>query len=215
MARLPSFDPDESLKDLYLLRHGETTWNRDNRIQGHRDPALSRLGCAQVRTTARHLRGRGIERIFVSDLRRALQSAQIVERVLRVPVTIVPELREIDLGAWEGLTPDQVNRRFRNGYAKWMASPSSVTIPQAEPMQAFRRRVRRCWRRDLVSGQERSILVVTHGGVITALLSHLLRAKFDTLIIGLAINNASLTHVALRGAQVRVEQINHTWHPTR
>lgn len=210
MARLPTL-PEDQLKHLYLMRHGETTWNRSNRIQGHRNPALSRAGRAQVLATARHLRGRGIERIFTSDLRRAMESARIVQRTLGVPLTVLPQLREINLGTWEGLTPDQVNRRFRNGYAKWMADPSNVRIPRAEPHPAFCRRVRRCWKVQLVAGHERQILIVTHGGVIAALLAHLLRAHYDAFIVGLAIDNASLTHVVLHGRQVRVAMINRTW----
>ena len=210
MARLPTISED-ALKHLYLMRHGETTWNRSNRIQGHSNPALSAAGRRQVLQSARHLRGRRIERIFTSDLRRAVESARIAQRVLRVPLTVLPSLREICLGRWEGLTPDQVNRRYREGYAKWMASPGGVRIPRAEPHDAFCARIRRCWREALVRGHEQRILIVTHGGVIAALLAHLLHARYNTLIIGLAIDNASITHVTLHGQRVHVPMINHTW----
>ena len=199
-------------KHLYLMRHGETVWNATNRIQGHRNSPLSAAGRAQVLSTARHLRHRRIERIFTSDLRRATGTAQLVRRYVQAPLTVLPTLREIDLGAWEGLTPDQVDRRFNNGYAKWLASPAHTRIPRAESHGAFCRRVKRCWKHELIAGHEESILVVTHGGVIAALLAHLLRAQYDIFIIGLAIDNASLTHVVLHGALVRVEMINHTWH---
>ena len=210
MARLPTV-PDDSLKHLYLMRHGETTWNRTNRIQGHSDPALSPTGRRQVLESARHLRGLGIERMFASDLRRATESARIVERVVRAPITVVPALREINLGRWEGLTPDQVNRRYREGYAKWMAALGNVRVPGAESHDAFCARIRRCWTQVLVRGHERRILIVTHGGVIAALLAHLLHARYNTLIIGLAIDNASITHVTLYGRRVHVPMINHTW----
>ena len=210
MARLPTI-PDDALKHLYLMRHGETTWNRSNRIQGHSNPPLSLTGRRQVLESARHLRGRGIERIFTSDLRRAMASAGIVERALQAPVTVLPPLREICLGAWEGLTPDQVNRRYHEGYAKWMAAPGSVRVPRAEPHEHFCARIRRCWTQTLIRGHERRILVATHGGVIAALLAHLLHARYNALIIGLAIDNASITHVTLHGKRVHVPMINHTW----
>lgn len=210
MARLPTV-PSEALKHLYLMRHGETTWNRSNRIQGHSNPPLSRTGRRQVLHSARHLRGRGIERMFTSDLRRAAESARLAQQVLQAPITMLPALREISLGAWEGLTPDQVNRRYREGYAKWMAAPGNVRIPQAESHDAFCARIRRCWTQALVRGHEQRILVVTHGGVIAALLAHLLHARYNTLIIGLAIDNASVTHVTLHGRRVHVPMINHTW----
>ena len=210
MARLPTV-PRQELKHLYLMRHGETTWNRANRIQGHRGPGLSVRGRRQVMQSARHLPGRAIERIFTSDLRRAEESAGITHQRLRVPITVLPGLREIGLGAWEGLTPDQVNRRYRDGYAKWMAAPGSVRIPDAEAHAHFCARVRRCWTHELISGHEQSILVVTHGGVIAALLAHLLHARYNALILGLAIDNASITHVTLHGQRVHVPMINHTW----
>ena len=211
MARLPTISGAPP-KHLFLMRHGETTWNSSNRIQGHRDPPLSLKGRRQVQATANHLPHRQIERIFSSDLRRAVATARLVREVVDAPMTVLPTLREIDLGAWEGLTPDQVNRRFNNGYAKWLASPAHTRIPKAETHTAFCRRVERCWRQELIVGHEQTILVSTHGGFIAPLLAYLLHAHYDAFIVGLAIDNASLTHVVLHGAHVRVEMINHTWH---
>ena len=105
---------------LILARHGETDWNRENRFQGHADPPLNDLGREQSAELAARLAGEGIARVYTSPLRRASETAEIVARELGLEVEHLEGLREIDVGAWSGLTRDEVAVRFPDEYALWL-----------------------------------------------------------------------------------------------
>ena len=89
---------------LLLVRHGETDWNADGRLQGHTDRPLSDFGRRQARQLAEELADESLEAIYASDLARARETAEIVGGRLELPVVLEPDLREKDWGTWEGLT---------------------------------------------------------------------------------------------------------------
>ena len=134
---------------LLLVRHGETDWNADGRLQGHTDRPLSDFGRRQARQLADELAGEDLEAIYASDLARARETAEIVGEQLGLPVVLEPDLREKDWGTWEGLTAVERDRVEFVG----------------ESTEAHRERIlhalRRISERHPVGG---SVLVVTHGG---------------------------------------------------
>jgi len=103
---------------LILARHGETDWNRENRFQGHADPPLNDLGREQSAALAASLAEERIARIYTSPLRRAAETAEIVAAALGLDVEHVEGLREIDVGAWSGLTRDEIAASFPDKYAR-------------------------------------------------------------------------------------------------
>jgi broad specificity phosphatase PhoE len=134
--------------ELLLTRHGETDWNRDRRWQGHANPPLNDLGRAQARELAEALHGERLEAIYASDLRRAYETAEIVGARLGLPVTSDPDLREIDVGSWSGLTREQLDGREWDG----------------ETQERHAERVLRAVRRIAEQHPDGRVLVVTHGG---------------------------------------------------
>src|SRR5690348_1398191 len=97
---------------LLLARHGETDWNREGRWQGHADVALNDRGREQARELATQLVNEPIDAIVSSDLRRAHETALIIAEVKRLPVATDAGLREIDVGSWSGLTPEEIEQCF-------------------------------------------------------------------------------------------------------
>jgi broad specificity phosphatase PhoE len=89
---------------LLLVRHGETDWNADGRLQGHTDRPLSEFGRRQARQLAEELAEEKLDAIYASDLSRARETAELVGARLGLPVVVDPDLREKDWGTWEGLT---------------------------------------------------------------------------------------------------------------
>lgn len=197
---------------LILARHAESGFNDRNRIQGHLDSELTARGERQAQWLSKRLALLRIRKIYSSDLGRAMSTTRTVARRLKKPVLKEPRLREIRLGKWEGLTPEEVNVRFKNGYDKWRESPSSMVIPGGETVAGFRRRV--CGGVSRIIERERGgqILLVTHGGVIAALLSQWLSADFDKILLNLRLDNTGLTLVDCIEKKAFVHSINDVSH---
>ncbi|HJQ74049.1 MAG TPA: histidine phosphatase family protein [Gaiellaceae bacterium] len=134
---------------LLLVRHGETDWNADGRLQGQTDRPLSEFGRRQARQLADELAAEELEAIYASDLSRARETAEIVGERLGLPVVLDADLREKDWGTWEGLTSVERERVEFVG----------------ESTQAHQDRILRALRRisERHPGDGR-VLVVTHGG---------------------------------------------------
>ena len=197
---------------LIVARHAESGHNLENRIQGHLDSPLTPRGKRQAESLARRLAKLRIKKIYSSDLGRAMSTTLYISERLKQPILPDSRLREVRLGRWEGLTPDEVNARFRNGYKKWRRSPSRMQIPGGENIAAFRRRVVGAVDRIRRSEKEGPILIMTHGGVIAALLCEWLLADFDKVLLNLKIDNTSLTFVECRSGRMILHDINDTDH---
>jgi broad specificity phosphatase PhoE len=135
---------------ILLARHGETDWNRARRFQGHADNSLNATGRAQARDLAEALAGEGLEAVYTSDLRRAHETAEIVGELLRLPVTVEPDLREIDVGSWSGLTYDQIGERAWDG----------------ETYEAHAERMLRAIDRIVEQHPDARVAVISHGGSV-------------------------------------------------
>ena len=92
---------------LLLVRHGETDWNAEGRLQGHTDRPLSDYGRRQAQALAEELADEPLDALYASDLARARETAEIVGARLGLPVVLEPDLREKNWGTWEGLTPTE------------------------------------------------------------------------------------------------------------
>lgn len=202
------------LTHLIIVRHAESAYNLQNRIQGHHDSLLTPKGRRQAkRLGLRIFKKYAIDRIYSSDLGRAYSTTEaIAAHHRRLKVVRDPLLREINLGAWEGMTPEEVDRLYKNGYQRWLKKPTACPIPKCEGIAHFRRRVTTRVRQIARANAGRTVLIVTHGGVITALLAHWLNADFDTVLLNLQIDNTSLTRVDDNGKHVRLRAINDTSH---
>ena len=127
---------------LIIVRHAESALNVQNRIQGHRDSGLTKKGLQQARRLAKRIRHFKIDKVYSSDLGRAYSTTVEITRLLpRVKIIRDPRLREILLGDWEGMTPEEVDRLYDRGYQKWLKAPSACVIPNAERVGRFRKRV--------------------------------------------------------------------------
>src|SRR5215210_2317333 len=147
---------------IILARHGETDWNRERRWQGHSDRPLNDTGRDQARALASELAGRPISAVYSSDLLRAHETARIVAEQLGLDVVTVPGLRERRFGSWEGLQDVEVERRF----------PGVRGPPDAEPRDDMARRVLDSLEAIAAGNQGRTVLVVSHGGPIRAVLRY-------------------------------------------
>jgi broad specificity phosphatase PhoE len=135
--------------ELLLVRHGETDWNADGRLQGQTDRPLNDFGRRQAERLAEELADEELEAIYASDLARARETAEIVGLRLDLPVALDADLREKDWGTWEGLTAVERDRVEFVG--------ESTEEHQERTLRALRRIAER-------HPQSGRVLVVTHGG---------------------------------------------------
>ena len=202
------------MKRCYLVRHAQTAWNRDDRLQGHSDVPLNPLGQQQARCLGAYFSRRHLRGIVTSQLQRSQQTARMIAAGHGDGVSPLVEagLAEMHLGAWEGLTPAEVDGRFDHAYQRWKLSPSSVAIPEAEPLDAFRARVRASLQKIVEGMGEGEHVVVSHGGVIAAMLADVLDADYEVLIRRLRLDNAGITAVEFGGQLPHVLWVNFTGH---
>jgi len=146
---------------LYLVRHGETNWNRERRIQGSTDIPLNETGREQARETGRLLARRSWDAIYASPLSRAFETASIIAGEVGLPApTAVPALVERNYGAVEGMTGDQIEAAF----------PGNAEVPGREEREDVVSRVLPALLEIAERHPGQAVLVVGHGGVIRSVL---------------------------------------------
>lgn len=126
---------------LILIRHGETDWNVEGRYQGQADPPLNERGLTQARQLLPELRGVGLDVLYSSPLRRALQTAQILAQALDIPLHTEPRLMEIHQGEWQTLLYTEIAVRYPEIFHRWQTEPWTVTIPGGENIAQVQERV--------------------------------------------------------------------------
>ena len=156
---------------IFLLRHGETRWNRESRCQGSSDIELNAAGQRQAGKVAARLSHRRIDAIYSSDLQRARQTAEIVGGPHDVAVRVEPDLRELDHGQMEGLTFVQVRERFPELIELWRSQPVAVVLPGGERLIDVDQRVWLALNRIVEQHDEGdTIVVVSHSFPILSVL---------------------------------------------
>ena len=167
-----------SLTSLILLRHGETEWNAERRLQGHRDIDLNATGRRQAAEAAPSIAALTPEVVLSSDLSRAQVTATTVAERLGLPVTTDQRLRETGLGLWEGLTWQDAATGWPDEWAAWRSTSAHTRPPGGESRWEVAARAAAVVDDLDASGHLRALLVA-HGGTIAGLTGRLLALPDD------------------------------------
>ena len=199
------------MQTLTLIRHGESEWNKEGRIQGYMDCDLSDLGCRQAEHLKNRLKVEKFDAVYASTATRAMDTGRIALGH-RFDIESRGALREINLGAWDGVLVSDLRKRFPHDVELWFRKPSQVAIEGAESLRSFRQRVTRGIEQILMSHDENSSVVVfAHGGVICSYLTGLLGLKLDDLW-RFKIRNASITRLIFPLNEPRIDVLNDISH---
>lgn len=159
--------------EILLIRHGETAWNAEKRLQGHLDIGLNAAGMQQAAALGAALRDEPIDAIVASDLQRAMQTAQAVAAGRALTVATDPGLRERCFGGFEGLLYAELEVRYPAAWRAWKARELDARYPAgtyvAETLREFSARVLATIERlaaAMAAAGHRKIALVTHGGVL-------------------------------------------------
>ncbi len=196
------------MRRLLLARHGQSVSNAVRRFQGAQDVALSPLGVRQAEALRLAVGRRRITHVYASPLERARRTAEIARTGLALPMTVVDDLRELSLGEWEGFTVEEIRTQPGDPYARWVRDPVRCLPPGGEPLADVQARVLRAVEGIAAAHPNGDdVLIVSHGGVISALLAHWLGLPLSS-IWRIAVANCSLSEIA----PPRVVSVNETGH---
>lgn len=195
--------------EVLLARHGETAPELRGRFVGSSDVALGEAGRTQAAALARRLHGERFDRCLVSPMMRTRQTAEpIVESGRKLEV--MDDLREIDFGAWERLSFEEIAERDSDAVARWAAFEQDFCFPGGESLANFQSRVRRA-AEAIEKMQSGRVLMVSHGGVIRALLCHWLGLPARDYLL-FEVQPASITTVRLYGGRGVLTGLNDRSH---
>lgn len=179
---------------IYLIRHGQTDWNIQGRIQGSHDIPLNEAGQRQATQLAEGMDSRPVSRIFSSTLTRAMETAQKIGSRQNVEIYPMPQLIEVEFGKWEGMTWEEIMEAYPKEYRLWALNPDEVAPPGGETQeQVIRRCVGAINEALRITGGREDIAIVSHGATIAYLVSYMMRDNPE--IESIIVENASITTV--------------------
>lgn len=161
---------------IYIIRHGETDWNREGIYQGQTDTSLNENGRQTARELGKILSRINFSAIYSSDLLRARETAEIINDFLNVPIYYTQDLRELDFGDWTGISIWKMGEKDPELFKKWQEDPWNISPPGGETFRELTERVIRVLEEITKRHKSENILVVSHAGPIKAMIFGLLSA---------------------------------------
>ena len=194
---------------LILIRHGETLWNKENRVQGRSDIELSPVGIEQARLLALSLKDQPIGSIHASPLKRALKTAQIINEFHRQEIQTHPGLMEMDQGDFEGFSFKELIATQKDFLNNWIANPASVRIPNGESLAVLQERA---WRAvETIINQEQNALVVAHNFTIATILCRIRKISLSEFL-STCVGSASKSIVHFQNGEAEIVALNDRSH---
>jgi len=201
-----------SVTRLCLVRHGETTWNAERRLQGQLDIELNQLGRHQAQAAAQRLLEEPVDALYASDLARAWHTAERIEQALGLPRQAAPEFRERRYGAFEGLTYDEAKARYPEAYHRFETRDPAFPLPGGgESLEDVHGRVTGRLAAIAAAHPGATVVIVTHGGVLD-IVNRFVRAVPLMAPRDFAIPNAGLNWLSVQGGRWEIEAWGETEH---
>jgi probable phosphoglycerate mutase len=200
---------------ILLIRHGETAWNAERRLQGHLDIALNPEGERQASLLAAALADEPIDAVVASDLLRARQTAAAVAGVHGLPVQVDRQLRERCYGGFEGLLYSEIAQRFPREFAAWQARDVDAQLPpganRGETFRQFHSRVTTALQHWADAHPGKTLALVAHGGVLECVYRGALGLPLETPR-DFKIHNASINRFTIGKGALALESWGETGH---
>jgi len=159
---------------LIFIRHPATNWDKQQRYLGITDVGLNRKGQEQTELIANYLKNKNISAVYSSNLIRASRVASIIAKHHSLEVKNDEGLNEIDFGSWEGMTFDQILKKYPKMARKYLSDPLKVKIPKGESLLKFRNRVNKILKK-IITQEKGAVAIITHAGVNRIIICNLLK----------------------------------------
>jgi len=165
--------------EIILIRHGETEWNSQQRMQGHSNSDLSSVGQAQIQALGQWMKNMPFDHIYSSDSLRAKQTAEAITQFSGNELKIDLRLREKNLGVFEGLTSEEARERHPEVFGLFKTAGSKYVIDEGESTQQLQDRALEIVDEIRIKHPEERVLLVTHGGFIRVVMKHSLGLSLE------------------------------------
>jgi broad specificity phosphatase PhoE len=200
--------------NIYFTRHGETKWNKEQRLQGWKNSDLTEYGVKNARLLGERLYQTDFQTIYSSSSERALNTAKLICSDRKIPIHIVDDLKEISFGEWEGKKESEIEESFEQEYSNFWAMPHEYNhLPhKAESLSDFKVRVEAAMKEIIETNPNGNILIVTHGVVIRAMMSFFWKIPVKSMWDPPFIHGTSLSQVRYNGKEFQKVMLGDTGH---
>ncbi|WP_077367612.1 histidine phosphatase family protein [Anaerosalibacter sp. Marseille-P3206] len=199
------------MQKIYLVRHGQSEWNYQRKVQGQQDILLTELGKIQAKKLGSRLKNEEIDLIYSSDLKRAYETATIIGNELDKKVNKLECFREIAFGKWEGKTIEYLNETSEKEHDIWLRQPHKFNMEGAETLYQLQKRAMLGVNKVIDENPNKNILIVSHGATLKTIILGLLDIDikyYNKLTLG----NVSLSIVEFRDYNRVLKLLNDTNH---
>ena len=171
----------DKLTKIILIRHGQTDWNIAGRYQGQADIALSDVGIKQAEILAQNFPVKKIDAIYSSDLKRAHFTANKIGEKFDVNVKTVKAFREICFGDWEGLTYEQITKKWPIALNNFFQAPDILEIPNGETFVEVQKRAMAALHEIIDQHNDSTVVIVSHGAILRTVIAGVLHTPLKYL----------------------------------
>mgnify|MGYP002609521920 FL=1 len=161
---------------LYIIRHGQTDWNIEKKIQGRQDIPLNERGRYQADCLSKAMKNRPVTAVFSSPQIRAMETAKAVASSSGSVVIPVKDLMEINYGSWEGKTEEELLQEDRALYEAWWSHPAETAPPGGESISQVNERCQKAWK-EIKPQLTGDAAIVAHGGLLAHFMEQLLKGS--------------------------------------
>lgn len=199
------------MKRIFLIRHGESEWNKINKIQGQKNVNLTKKGIVGAHKIGNRLISKNIDAIYSSHLHRAKNTADIIGEKIKLPINIIEDIQEISFGTWEGMTGREVEESYKEELNSWRKNPEKMRIKGGETLEELQ--IRAMSAIDIIIDDDnlKNIAIVSHGATLKTIILGLLDMDLCHFK-NLTLSNVGLTTVEFRDYNRVLRNLNDISH---
>lgn len=200
--------------NIYLTRHGETQWNKENRLQGWKDSKLTENGIRNAIALGERLSQTDFNAIYSSPIGRAVQTAKLICSDRTIPIVFNDDLKEVNFGEWEGKTGEEIKQDFQQEFFHFWNAPHLYNHKphKGESLEDLKKRMEKALKNIIKANADGNVLIVTHGIAIRAILSYFLKLPLENWWEPPFIHGTSLTLFKSDGKTFQAEMVGDTQH---
>lgn len=164
---------------LYLIRHGETDWNKQKKFQGWTDIDLNENGKMQAELLGERFKDIKVDEIYSSPLQRSVNTAKPIAQIKNLSIIENENFKEINFGEWEGLTVSEIYEKAGEDFVTFMKKPEEGTFPGDGSFANVTKRIAEGLEEVLDGKEDKNIVIVSHGGIVRLTISYLMNFPGD------------------------------------